>query len=367
MPANTLHSDIFKGVHLLNMNRIDTQKRNENLALVCGGITCDLPYWPSRDGEVIRGGKNQVNRIEFVFGGFGINASVALRHAFPEFRVILNSVVGNHKIWKHIALWEQVIKPYLEEEGVELSVHVASGERMTVSIIEANGNERTIFTESHPQTYFNHEHVAWDALTEAKLVLIGHIGVNVSASLIEQADAKGALVAFNPGRTQLTFFAAQPEVFSAISQKVFVLQMNSQEAGRMMNMPHASNAELLYELANRGQQRITVLTDGNRGCLAYDRRYESVIEHPACLIREKELSDPTGAGDHHIAVLAGALLESGGDLKYALSLASVYAAESTLHPGGCGGELRHGEENEFLDAHSFKGEVRIWSFAEMNP
>ena len=346
------------------MNPILTPATNNPLILVFGSITCDIPYWPSQDKPIMRGEKNKADRIELVFGGFGLNASVALRHAFPEFRVRLNSCVGNQKVWGRIALWDEVVKPYLESEGVELSVHVVPKARMPVSIIEVKGDERTIFTQSDPKAYFNQTHIVSEAIPRAQMVLIGHLGIEVTQSLIQKSAEAGVPVVLNPGRTQFSYFAVHREVFHAISEHIFALQMNRPEARKMLEMPTAPLDDLLHALAERGQQVITVLTDGARGALAYDRRFDAVIEQPACSIPKHKIVDTTGAGDHTVAVLAGALLQSGGDLKSSLAAATIYAGDSTRYPGGCGGELRKGGELDFLDTHRFKGDVRIRTFAD---
>ncbi len=270
------------------------------------------------------GEKVNVNRIDFSTGGGATNAATTFARA-GENALFLGQIAHDPA--------GVAVTQMLDEEGID-STHASYSSRYHTGysvLLLAPGGERTILTYRGASTHFQSEHFDlakieadfdWAYVTS----LNGHF--DILSRLFDQIKARGAKIAFNPGRGEL----AQPKKLKPLLADVDILLANKEELARCFT------GSSLEELVRRAHSYcpIVVGTDGANGAIAVDQTSfaSSGLYNPS-----SKVIDRTGAGDSFGSgfVLAYA---KGLGIKQALVYGAANSDAVVQHIGAKAGILR---------------------------
>lgn len=270
------------------------------------------------------GSKIKVERPIFTGGGGAHNTAVTF--ARQGFRTAVISAVGDDLAGK------EIIKN-LKSEGVRpfVSVRKKIGTGYSVILI-APGGERTILVYRGAADSIRNEDIPY-AKTKARwaYVVPGEIPLSVIHSFISSMKKNGTKIAMNPSRQYLSMKKSEIE---KLFGRLDAIIMNREEASLLTNIPYREEYKIFKEL-DRIIPGIVVMTDGPRGASASDGSYV----YRAGIFRDRGVVDRTGAGDAFGSGFIAGLLRGGGDIGYALRLASANATSVVEYIGATAGIL----------------------------
>jgi sugar/nucleoside kinase (ribokinase family) len=162
-------------------------------------------------------------------------------------------------------------------------------------------------------------------------------------------------VVFNPGSWQLR---AGYEAISGMMSATYLLYVNREEAQKLTNFGDSNgrDRDLLIALSKLGP-KISVVTDGGNGCIAYDSingKFSKVGILPV------DAYERTGAGDAFGSASLSALIH-GKTLDEALIWGTVNSASVIGYTGPQKGLLKLGEMDEWIARCKSSG-VNVISF-----
>ena len=162
----------------------------------------------------------------------------------------------------------------------------------------------------------------------------------------------GIKLAFNPGTWQMK---GGVEGIKEVLSLSYILYVNREEAEKLTNFPdsHGKEKELLILVSKLGP-KISIVTDGPEGCLAYDGQ-----KFLKCGIYPQEVTERTGAGDAFGSGMITALIK-GKDLKEALIWGTINSASVVSFVGAQKGLLKESEMQEWLERG--KDKVKVEEF-----
>lgn len=229
------------------------------------------------------GDKIPVKNLEFSIGGNAANNAVGTRRLGVSTGIVLTLGQDN--------VGEMIVKR-LKDEAVDVTyvVEQPSTSSNYSTIINYSG-ERTIFVYHAPRSYEFPVH-----MPAAPWVYLTSMGESFRPFYIHMVDwlkiNPQVKLAFNPGSWQMRADFGDIKDIMNLTHVIFV---NREEAEKLTNFGESSKKEreLLIALSKLGP-KICVITDGSKGCFAYDSiegKFFSVGVLPV------DAYERTGAGD----------------------------------------------------------------------
>lgn len=270
----------------------------------------------------------QVNRVEYSradVGGKGINVSKTVKVLGGE-SVAFGFIGGKSG---------EVIKEYLDSEGIENELIKVAGEtRTNIKIIDVVNNTYTDINEAGPQIAAKEienikERIVGRLQEDAILVLSGSVPSGVEASiygeLIREAKKLGARVILD----------ADGELFSeGVKQGPYIVKPNIHELETAVGYKIKDDLELIKaarSLMNYGVSKVIVSLDKEGSLMACK---EGVFKVKGLQVEVKSI---VGAGDSMVGAIAVAL-ERGCDIQEALKLAAAASTACVMTEGSQSGK-----------------------------
>lgn len=291
------------------------------------------------------GAKINIEQIHFDTGGGATNNAVTFAR-LGKFRTAALCRVGADSAG-------QDIMRALAHDRVDTSlIQTARNEQTAYSTIISPGGEvgeRTILVYRGASHRFNHSHIPWQKM-KARWFYISSLDGDLALlkKILAHAKKINAQVAWNPGGQEIE---RMKNYELRMKNLIDFLIVNREEASRLTGVKFANTQGLLRALINFAPS--TIMTDGPKGAYAVIgkqptahrqqlkpyvvSRMLSAYYVPSAGHRPKNL---TGAGDAFGSGLLTGWIKSGGDIKYALRLASFNADSVVQHVGAKVGILR---------------------------
>ncbi len=276
------------------------------------------------------GDKIPVRDLEFTIGGNAANNAVGASRLGLKDAIVIT--LGGDTIGDLIV--ERLIKERVDTTFVSRQPATSSNYS---TIINYSG-ERTIFTYHAPRSYefpVQLPKTPWVYLTsmgETFRPFYNHF-------LRWLRDNHNIKLAFNPGTWQMK---AGVEGVGEVLSLSHILYVNREEAEKLTNFPdsHGKEKELLTLVSKLGP-KISIVTDGPEGSLAYDARLpaEQGQKFLKCGIYPQEVTERTGAGDAFGSGMISALIK-GRALEEALIWGTVNSASVVSFVGAQKGLLK---------------------------
>ena len=253
------------------------------------------------------GAKINVNRIDFASGGGATNAATTF--ARNGFHAMFMGAIGNDPAGAFVL-------SELDKEGVDTTFLSYNGEYNTgvsVLLVDPNG-ERTILTYRGASTHYHANTFDMSQVSKIDWLYMTTLNGNfeILDELFREAKKRGAKIAFNPGKKELS----DPAKLKPLLSDVEILIVNKEEAQQIVS------GNTCDELLMRARDLcpVVVITDGPNGSWAI---YENTIVR-AGLYSDEPSVERTGAGD---AFGSGFTLKytQGADLKDCVHFASANA------------------------------------------
>ncbi len=277
------------------------------------------------------GEKIPVSNLEFSVGGNAANNAVGVSRL--GVKVGLVSTFGDDDV-------SEQIKKHLLEEKVNLTYsRVQDGSGSNFSTIINYGGERTIFTYRPVREYVFPKDLpgsAWAYLTSMAENFERYYEEVVG--WVKKYDVK---LAFNPGSRQVR---AGVERIKNVLSVTHVLYVNRNEAERLTGFgdSRGKDKELLAAVCALGP-KMSIVTDGNLGSLAYDgKKFYKAGVLPV------DAFERTGAGDGFGSGCVAALIY-GKSFKEALLWGTINGASVIGYVGSQKGLLTRDRMPEWLE------------------
>jgi len=290
------------------------------------------------------GEKIPIKNVEFSVGGNAANNAVGVKRLGINSGLVLT--LGEDSFGKQIV-------EKLEKEGLDLTYVITQPSTASnFAVITNYSGERTIFTYKVPRSYefpVNLPQVPWVYLTS-----MGETFRPFYKHMVDwlRTNTKVKL-AFNPGSRQMRAGIGALKDVLQLTEVIFV---NRQEAEKLtgMGQSQGKEKELLTSLSKLGP-RIPIITDGARGCFAFDgSNYIKVGVLPV------DAYERTGAGDSFGSGTLAAIIK-GKPLKEALLWGTVNSASVIGYVGPQRGLLKENDMQIWLE-RAKSCEVEISNF-----
>lgn len=290
------------------------------------------------------GDKIPVKYMDFSIGGNAANNAVGTRRLGVRSSVVLT--LGSDNIGSNII-------ETMKKEGVDTTyITQQPGTVSNYSTIINYGGERTIFTYNAPKSY-----VFPSQLPKVPWVYLTSMGESFQPFYKKVYDwvsgSSNTALAFNPGSRQLR---AGVESFRDILSITYILFVNRKEAEGITGMgdSQGKDKELLQAVHKLGP-RITVITDGDNGSIAYDgKRFLKAGILPV------DAFERTGAGDAFGSGCLSAIIQ-GKPLEEALLCGTVNSASVIGYIGAQKGLLTSDKLFEWMEIARSSG-VKVEEF-----
>ena len=272
------------------------------------------------------GSKIDIDEILFETGGGATNTAVGFeRQGFQT------AIVG--RIGHDDGRGREVLRE-LEKREVNISLVVKDKRHMTaysVLLLTSRG-ERTVLIYRGASAQFKREEMPWRSMN-AKWFYVTALGGNLALlrEIFSFAKRKDIKIAWNPGAAELVTGYLKLKPLMALSS--FVL-LNREEATSLVNVDYDHAREAFTRLSHDVLGTL-VITDGSRGAYAHvnGRSYHSGT-------RKIHVVDTTGAGDAFGCGFVGRFIRTKGNVKKALTFATLNSESVLEHVGAKAGLLR---------------------------
>lgn len=275
------------------------------------------------------GSKIEIKNIVFATGGGGANT--ARTFARQGLKTACIGVVGSDSDGKELL-------EKLNKEGVNTDFfQIHDDDRTAYSIILVTpGAERTILSYKGEGQHFDFEKIPLEKLDTEWLYLDslgGHY--DILEGLMNFAFEKGIKVATNPGGKEL---AHGLEKWRPFLEKVDIYISNQEEAARLSGIEFKKEEEIIKFFAEiiKG---IFIMNQGPKGV---------VVHHKGTLYRagipDSPVIERTGAGDSFGSGFVSGYIQSNGDIKHAIQLATANASSVVTKFGATQGILKKGDK-----------------------
>lgn len=278
-------------------------------------------------GKVLVGSKVDIDKISYEVGGGGINSAITFaRHGHEA---IFMGNIGRDPAGLAI------IKA-MDREGIDNSYTNYLERRPTgtsIILLDKKSGERTILTcRGASEQFGNFDEKDLDLIQPDWLYVTSLRGdMDTLKRFFKKAHSLHTKIMFNPGVREL----AQPDALTSLFQYVDVLNVNKEEASRIV--PGKILTELLYHLQNYSQT--VIITDGSMGGIATDGN-ES---YRFGIYGDVPIKDATGAGDAFGSGFLAALT-SGKSFRASLIFASANSTSVVSKLGANRGILTEHEK-----------------------
>jgi len=283
------------------------------------------------------GEKLGVDSVHFTIGGNAANASVTFaRQGFKAACVA--------KIGKDLPAKEFLAQ--LKGDGVSTKLIIQTDEKPTAySVLLLGGaGERTILSYHGAADTFKIENLKFKNLKSRwwYLSLSGESDA-MFLPLIKFAKENGIRVAFNPSGHHIKH--KRQEILDSLKDLAFLV-LNTDEAAELVGIPFSAKGgpvsgwgKEVFKKLDELMPGIVAVTDGPNGVIVSDGK----TLYKAGVFQEKEVADRTGAGDSFGSGFVAGLMRRGGDVDYAIRLASANATSVVEHIGATEGILTEKE------------------------
>ena len=270
------------------------------------------------------GEKLEVDGAYFTLGGNSANASVSFSRL--GFKTACVGKIGEDAGGREI-------RRRLNEEGVDTK-SLAATERLgtAYSLLLLKGGERTILGYHGASNLFDLKDVDLNRL-KARWWYVSLAGESIKAfsGLLNFARKNKIAVAFNPSGYHLTHH--RQEILNRLKDISFLV-LNEEEAAILTGIPF-SKERLVFKKLDALMPGVLAVTNGDNGATVSDGKFV----YRAGIFKERKLIDRTGAGDAFGAGFTAGLMKSGGDVKYAIRLATANATATIEKLGATEGVL----------------------------
>ncbi|TSA45407.1 carbohydrate kinase family protein [bacterium] len=284
---------------------------------------------PSKKGLILPiGEKLEVDDVFFTIGGNSANASVT----FSRFG-LKTACVG--KVGDDAGGRE--IRRRLGEEGVDTNMLAKTDKLATAySVLLLKGGERTILGYHGASNLFSPKDVNREKL-KAKWWYLSLSGESTKyfGEFMALAKKNKIAVAMNPSGYHLRHH--RQDILKHLKDISFLV-LNEGEAAILTGIPF-SKEKLVFKKLDALMPGVLAVTNGDKGVTVSDGKFI----YRAGIFREKKLVDRTGAGDAFGAGFTAGIMKSGGDVKYAIRLASANATATIEKLGATEGVLTNAE------------------------
>jgi len=290
------------------------------------------------------GDKIPVRDLEFTIGGNAANNAVGVSRLGLKDAIVIT--LGGDTIGDLII--ERLIKERVDTSFVSRQPATSSNYS---TIINYSG-ERTIFTYHAPRSYefpVQLPTAPWIYLTS-----MGETFRPFYNHFIDWLKKNPQIkLAFNPGTWQMK---GGVEGIKEVLSLSHILYVNREEAEKLTNFPdsHGKEKELLTLVSKLGP-KISIVTDGPEGSLAYDGQ-----KFLKCGIYPQEVIERTGAGDAFGSGMLSALIK-GKSLEEALIWGTVNSASVVSFVGAQKGLLKESEMADWIERAKSSG-VKVEEF-----
>jgi len=284
---------------------------------------------PSKKAFILPfGEKLEVDNAYFTLGGNSANASVAFSRL--GFKIACIGKIGEDAGGREI-------KRRLNEEGVNTNFLATTDKLGTAySLLLLKDGERTILGYHGASNLFDLKDLDLNKL-KAKWWYISLAGesIKIFDGLLSFARKNNIAVAFNPSGYHLTHH--RQDILNHLKDISFLV-LNEEEAAILTGIPF-SKERLVFKKLDILMPGILAVTNGDEGVTVSDGRFI----YRAGVFKEKKLADRTGAGDAFGSGFTAGLIESGGDVRYAIRLATANATATVEKIGATEGVLTKAE------------------------
>ena len=294
--------------------------------------SCGVNFRTGSAGCFMLGTKLEVPEVSIASGGGGTNTAVGFARQGLKTGCI-GSIGGDRT-------GEEIIKE-LEEEGVEPLFKINKDYNTAYStVLVANNGERTILEYRGANDYMNENDADWDSL-KTEWVYIDSLAGNLEllGRILKWAKDIGAKTAFNPGKRLINF---RKDLWPFIEQ-VDIFIANEDEAAYITGMEYSREKEPeIFAKMNEIAKGIVVMSKGPRGVEVYDKKNYYTAGTP-----DSPVVDRTGAGDSFGSGFVSGYIQSGGDIEFAIQLATANATSVVSHFGSKKGLLKKDDYGDF--------------------
>lgn len=306
------------------------------------------------------GAKIEIDNFEVETGGGGLNAAANFSSLGLNTSTIIKigEEIQGQNILKTIEKFkinkDNIIKTKIYKTG------------FSIILISFQG-DRTVLAHRGANAHLNIEDINFDSIKNTKWLYLAPLNGSSTKILDDIADfteKNNIKLAINIGTSSIK---QGKENLEKALRATKVLILNKDEATMLTGIQvrpdtktekysdkpiHPDIIAMLDEL-NKGDGRITIITDGKNGAYAFDsRQYYHCNEFPAKVV------STLGAGDAFASTFVASIDKTNGDTKKSLMYASVVAASIVEHFSAQEGFLTFEEIEERLNKNpDFKVEV----------
>ncbi len=276
------------------------------------------------------GSKIEVEDIKFGTGGGGTNAAATFTN--QGFKTAYCGMVGDDLSGK------EVIRE-LKEFDVDTNFILETTKKPTnySVVLSSDGNDRTIIVYRGASGELSKKEIPWLKLKTKWFYIAPLSGklCNIFEDLVDFAVKNKIKIAINPGNCQLRL---PQKILKRILKKVDVLILNQEEASLLTKIPYQKE-ESIFKKFDEICSGIAIMTKGPAGVVVSDGKY---------LYRSKiapaKVVDRTGTGDSFASGFVSGLIQSKGDIKYAIQLGMANSAACLTKIGAKNGLLKKGQK-----------------------
>lgn len=285
------------------------------------------------------GSKLIIDQLDFFTGGGGTNTAVCLSRL-----QLKTGYLG--KVGKDIH--SQKILEVLKREKIDFLGFKDDykGNKTGYSIIlDSLEKRRTVLTHKGINDYLFYDEIDLGKLKTSWFCMTSMMGESFKTleKLSEHAKASGIKILFNPSN----YLCKEGIGFlKNIFESTAVLVLNEEEAAILVGKKDKLNT--LRSLKELGSD-IVVITDGEKPVHCMDGDKKHFVLYPP----EVKVLETTGAGDAFAASFLAGLIK-GGDMEYALKLASVNASSVLRYRGAKEKLLTYDEAKKEMSSAKIK-------------
>lgn len=294
------------------------------------------------------GSKIKINEIFFSTGGAATNSAVAFSRQGLKTAAIFR--IGDD-------LSGKTIKEEMLKEKIDVSF-VQNDNKLNTAysvILEHESGERTVLAYRGANENLDWREIPWNEIRTKWFYLTSLSGdLNILKNVINHKEKNGALIAWNPGGSDLKL--GLKKLFPYL-KSIDVFLVNQEEAAGLLKIPYAKT-DLIFKKFDEIIKGVAVMTAGPKGLIISDGK--NIFK--AGVFKEKKVVDRTGAGDAFGSGFVAGLIrknynpkmppEVGREcVKFAINLGSANATSKVENLGAKGGLLTR---EEFEKSARFK-------------
>ncbi|HCC21860.1 hypothetical protein A2480_02165 [Candidatus Uhrbacteria bacterium RIFOXYC2_FULL_47_19] len=269
------------------------------------------------------GAKIDIDELEFSTGGGATNAAATLSRL--GFNTATICSVGRD-------VQGQEIVSTLRADDISIKFIQQTEDDLTgySVIILAGSGERTILVHRGAASKIDINKIPWPKL-KAKWFYVTSLGgdLDLLERILDQAEAVGAKISFNPGNTELKFGFAKLE---PLLRRIDILNLNREEAAELAGLDQTDLSGIMAKLRNLPKMTL-LMTDGLGGAYATEN-----ADNWHCEIVDVPRINTTGAGDAFGSGFVAGLMKLNG-IQPALAVGMLNAAGLVQQTGAKSGLL----------------------------